>query len=300
MDHTLDSRQIRLHVVLARTLNMSLAATELGLTPSGVSHCLKALEHDLGCRLFERRARGLHLTEAGAQFLEEAREIMGRMEAARELVRGWTDASTGRLRIAASGTACRFILAPALREFRESFPAYSIQLQSPSSPAVADLVLATDPSPDPAMEGVPIGEDDLLFFAHPLHPWVVQRKVDREDLAQRKLILPERGSSTFIRIQDYFREENIRLESFIEVADESALEELIRLDVGVGILPRWVAAEAVRRGHLVGLPLGRRRLKRHWTVVHRRARRLSLAENLLVGLCRSVLTELAPGPFSEG
>ena len=48
MKITIDSQHLRVFVTIARTLNMGRAAEELKLTPSAVSHCLKALETDLG------------------------------------------------------------------------------------------------------------------------------------------------------------------------------------------------------------------------------------------------------------
>ena len=47
---------------------------------------------------------------------------------------------------------------------------------------------------------------------------------------------------------------------------------------------------------LVALPLGRRKLKRRWGVLHWRGRRLSLAEETFVGLCESVAERIAHPP----
>jgi len=296
MNETLDGQQLRVHVILARTLNMAQAATELGLTASAISHCLKALEHDLGCALYERHRRGIALTEAGREFLPEAVRILEHMGSARRMVQQRAASAAGHLRVAASASACRSIVAPALREFRESFPSYTIQLQPLPSTTPTDLTVTADPDPDPGLDRLALGEDELQFFAHPLHPWVVGRKVDRANLALERLILPERGTPAHARIREYFDEEDIRLDAVLEVADEGAAQELIRLDVGVGILPRWVAADAVRLGELVGLPLGRRRLRRQWVVQFRRGRPLSLAETLLANLCRRVFHDLTPSP----
>ena len=60
----------------------------------------------------------------------------------------------------------------------------------------------------------------------------------------------------------------------------------------MGILPRWLATEDIEQGLLVALPLGRRRLKRHWGVLHVKTRKLSLAENLFINISRSVFRAL--------
>jgi DNA-binding transcriptional LysR family regulator len=70
---TIDSQHLRVYATLARTANLTRAAEELQMTPSGVSHCLKALEADLGCRLFDRNSRKFVLSQAGREFLGEGR-----------------------------------------------------------------------------------------------------------------------------------------------------------------------------------------------------------------------------------
>lgn len=301
MNPIIDSQQLRVFVTLARVLNMTRAAEALELTPSAVSHALKALETDLGCRLFERTSRQFALSQAGRRFLAEAEQILEQMKAARNGIHAWTDWRRGQLRIGASGTACQFILPPVLREFRESFPGFTIKIEQCSSRQAVtllaeeqlDLALGTETAGGAALEFNAIGEDDLQFFVHPLHPWAVKRKAQRDDIPHHKLILPEKSSNTYALIEAYFREENIRIQPFIEIANEQAIKEFVRLDLGVGILPRWLAADDVQAGRLVGLALGRRRLKRNWGILHTKTRKPSLAENLFVNICKKVFREIA-------
>lgn len=303
MKSTLDSRQLQVFANLARTTNMSRSAAELGLTPSALSHALKSLETDLGCRLFERDSRRFVLTEAGGEFLPEARRILEQMQSARARVLEWRNWREGQLRIGASGTSCQLILPPTLREFRESFPDYTIKIEQCSSrEAMAllaegqlDLVLHTRPESVRQIEFISIGEDDLQFFANPLHPWAVKRKAVREEIPRTKLILPERGGNTYASIEAYFRREKIAIQPFIEIANEQAILEFIRLNMGVGVLPRWLASDAVEQGVLVALPLGRRRLRREWGIMCAKDRKPSLAENLFVSICRSVFRNLVGG-----
>jgi len=75
-------------------------------------------------------------------------------------------------------------------------------------------------------------------------------------------------------------------------ANEQAIKEFVQLDMGVGILPRWLVAEEIKQGLLVSLPLGRRRLKRRWGVLYSKKRKLSLADNLFINISRSVFRSL--------
>jgi LysR family transcriptional regulator, low CO2-responsive transcriptional regulator len=298
---TIDSQHLRVYVTLARTANMSRAAEELHMTPSGVSHCLKALEADLGCRLFDRNSRKFALSQVGREFLAEADRIIEQMKQVRGRIRTWSDWRQGQLMIGANGTACQFLLPPILREFRESFPGFIIKIEQCSSKHAItllmeeqlDLALLTEPADcSSAIDFNLIGEDDLQFIVNPLHPWAAKRQAQREDIPNLKLIMPERGGNTYALIESYFRGENLNIQPFIEIANEQAIKEFVRLDMGVGILPRWMVSEDLEQYLLVALPLGRRRVKRRWGVLHAKTRRLSMADNLFINISRSVFGSL--------
>lgn len=86
MTRPIDSRQLLAFVCAARRLSFTLAAEELHLTQSAISHAMRALEEDLGCLLFTRGRRKVQLTEAGERFFHEAENILGEMERARASV----------------------------------------------------------------------------------------------------------------------------------------------------------------------------------------------------------------------
>ncbi|HEV8540952.1 MAG TPA: LysR family transcriptional regulator [Verrucomicrobiae bacterium] len=302
MSTTLDGQHLRIFEALVRTTNMTRAAEELHMTPSGVSQGLKSLETDLGCRLFERSSRKFALTGAGREFLPDAKEILEGMKAARRKLRACAEVRQDHLSIGANGTACQFLLPPTLREFRESFPDFVIRIEQCSSKQAItmlieeqlDLILLTEPAEQPlSIAFYPIGEDDLQFITNPLHPWAVRRKAQRDDIPRHKLILPERGGNTYRLIEAYFRSENIRIQPCIEIANEQAVKEFVRLNLGIGILPRWLVSDELEQGLLAALPLGRKHLKRRWGVLYRKNRKLSLADDLLIRLSRNVFRALS-------
>jgi DNA-binding transcriptional LysR family regulator len=307
MNAIVDSNQLRVFVALARHTSMGKAAEELQMTVSGVSHCLKALETDLDCRLFDRNSRKFALSPSARELLPDAERILDQMIRLRSKAQAWNDWRKGQLIIGANGTACQFLLPPVLSEFRESFPDFTIRIEQCSSRQAAsmllenklDLALLTEPVTRAAgVEFSVIGQDDLQFIVRSLHPWAVKRKARSEEIPNCPLILPERDGDTYDLIESYFRAKNIQIRPFLEIANEQAVVEFLRLDLGVGILPRWVVAEQIERGLLAALPLGRRRLKRRWGVLHARTRKLTLADDLFIKIARNVLRALIEPPNS--
>jgi DNA-binding transcriptional LysR family regulator len=295
---TIDSQYLRVFCVLARHLNMSRAARELELTPSGISHCLKALESDLGCRLFERSSRKISLTPAGLEFRAEAEAILERMSNARSKLRSWVDWRRGGLRLGACNTACQYLLPLALREFRESFPAFTIQIRPCTAQqaldAIAeeqiDLALFVEPPRHGGVNFITIAEDELHFVVHPAHPWTKRRS--ERDVAKEKLILPERHNETYHLINQYFEQDGIRIKPFIEIGNEDAIKQFVRLNLGVGLLPRWITLSEIAQGTLSCVSLGRRRLRRRWGILHGGNRQLAFPESVFVNLCRNVAENL--------
>src|ERR1700754_1487668 len=79
----LDSRQLLTFAALARRSSFTLAARDISLTQSAVSHAIKALEKEVGCRLVDRTGKRVLLTQAGEQFLRHTEKILQEMEIAR-------------------------------------------------------------------------------------------------------------------------------------------------------------------------------------------------------------------------
>src|SRR6266550_5020162 len=125
----LDSRQIRTFCAVARAGSFTQAARELHLTQSAVSHSMKALESETGCRLLDRLGKKVILTQAGEQLLHHATKILQEMENAREALAHLGKWGRGRLRLGASTTACQHLIPPVLREFKESFPDHAISIE---------------------------------------------------------------------------------------------------------------------------------------------------------------------------
>jgi len=296
MNRPLDSRQLLAFAALARCQSFTRAAKELFLTQSAVSHTIKALETEVGSRLVDRAGRRVLLTQAGEQFLRHAEKILREMDAARSGLDSLSRWGHGRLRVGASTTACQYILPTVLREFKQSFPKSVITIE-PGDYArqvellqhnQIDLAFMLEPEGGGEFDFVPLFSDELRFVTSPLHEWVRLGRVVRDTLGSETLVLYNKSSYTFRLVSEYFREERLALGHFIELGSMDAIKELVKIGMGVGVLAPWMARAELESGALVDFPLGRRRLRRTWGVAHVRGRRLPLAEETFVGLCRSV------------
>jgi DNA-binding transcriptional LysR family regulator len=300
MSQPLDSRQLRAFTILARTGSFTDTARELHLTQSAISHAMRALEDDIGCRLLDRLGKSVVPTQAGEQLLGHAEKILREMEEARAELGRLGKWGTTRLRIGASTTACQYVLPAVLREFKESFPHCAIAINPGDTPEniealrnhQIDIAVSLEPHREAPLGFRHLFTDELQFLVSPLHPWARAGRVDREQITQQNYILYGKTSYTFHMIEDYFRREKIVLHAPLELGNMEAIKELVKLGLGVSILAPWTAREELREGSLVALPMGKRKLKRRWGVLYWHSRRLSLAEETFIGLCEAVTEKL--------
>lgn len=126
---------LRTFQVAANRLSFKLAAEELFVTPSAVSHQIKALEEQLGVVLFERGPRSLALTEAGRSYLQHVETIFARLERVTEQLQIRHGRSVVRLRT--PPFFATELLLPRLLSFLEAQPDTDIQIDTAAmSPAV--------------------------------------------------------------------------------------------------------------------------------------------------------------------
>ena len=295
MTQPLDTRQIRAFATLARRGSFTMAARELHLSQSAVSHSMKALETDLGCRLFDRMSKKVLLTQAGEQLLQHADKILLEMSAARESIQQLNKWGHGRLRVGASTTACQYILPEVLNEFKKSYPQAMIHVEPGDTrealellrTSQIDLAISLEPKRDDDFDFVPLFTDEMYFVMAPSHQWAQAGRVVREEISRQHYVLYNKNSFTFELVEEYFRGEDMVLNMVMEFGSMEAIKELVKLGLGVSILAPWIARKELETGELVSLPLGKRKLKRAWGILHWRGRRLTMAEETFINLCRA-------------
>lgn len=113
---------LRHAVVVAEVLNFHHAANVLGTTQSSVSARIKGLEDALGILLFERRHRGVRLTDAGRHFVAEVSAGIAQLDHAVRTAGARMDGTDGHLAIGLHSPIAGGFLADLRRRFRTSYP----------------------------------------------------------------------------------------------------------------------------------------------------------------------------------
>lgn len=127
-------RHLRYFVTVAEALNFRRAAEKLCVSQPALSKQIKDLEEQLGARLLNRNTGGVALTNAGTVLLEEAKDILERVEMAAMAVREAEAGRGGRLTIGSLGAISASFLPASLAAFRAKFPRVEVDLHEASMP----------------------------------------------------------------------------------------------------------------------------------------------------------------------
>jgi DNA-binding transcriptional LysR family regulator len=116
-------------VAVADLQGFAPAARKLGLSPSGVTRLIAALEERLGARLLQRTTRSVTLTDIGSRYLERARRILADVEEAEGSAQDERTRPSGRLVVSAPVGFGRLHVSPVMSAYLKRYPEVSAELR---------------------------------------------------------------------------------------------------------------------------------------------------------------------------
>jgi DNA-binding transcriptional LysR family regulator len=116
-------------VAVADLQGFAPAARKLGLSPSGVTRLIAALEERLGARLLQRTTRSVTLTDIGTRYLERARRILADVEEAEGSAQDERTRPSGRLVVSAPVGFGRLHVSPVMSAYLKRYPEVSAELR---------------------------------------------------------------------------------------------------------------------------------------------------------------------------
>ena len=149
----------------ARSGSMQSASVELFLTPSAISHQVKALETFIGAALFERKPGRLKLTSVGTAYQIDLRESLDLIEAA--TARASSRGETNHVTVHMFHSLAELWLVPMLKDFHDEYP--EMQISVISDPIAADFATGiADISV--VYDRIRSGDQDNLLFVDEIAP----------------------------------------------------------------------------------------------------------------------------------
>lgn len=256
---TIELHQLRLFVEVARRLGLTAAADHLGLPKSSVSKGLAALERSLGVRLVERSSRRVALTREGANLLNRAESILAEVDRLREQASDERERPEGLVRIAATPEFGRLYVSRVLPRLVSEHPRLKIAMRLDYE--AEDLL---DLRADFAFRIGKVGDDRLvaralagfrrILVASPsfLRDHAIEQPADlervpcvlfRDDVAAFPW--------TLHRVANPAETIQLMVSGNLAVRSFAAVMDAVIADLGVALVPDFVAAPAIAAGDAV-------------------------------------------------
>jgi LysR family transcriptional regulator for metE and metH len=292
---TLETRDLRLVRAIAEAGGLTRAGRLLALSQSAVSHQLKVLEARLGVRLFERRGRGVRMTDAGGRLLDLSREVLEPMARVEGELRGGSGDRTRTLRLASQCHSAYSWLPRIIGELGSRHPDVVLRIVAEATdPARAvvdgtiDLGLLVDrPKKVTGVQSWPLFDDELVAVLPADHALAARPFVDGRDLAGEMLILPDVSRAMRDHVRRRLLPHGGGFRRAMRVPLTEVIVELVRARHGVSVLPSWSVVGPVARREVTTVRLTRRGLGRKWFAASRRGSALEDAVATLVSLVRT-------------
>jgi len=272
----LETRQLLAFKTIVDAGGFTKAARQLHLTQSALSHQIKTLETQLGMQVFARIGKRVTLTQAGEVLLRYAIPVLRQLLEARQTLSQLQEPGHGRLRVSSATYSCYQILPFVVREFHTVYPQVELFVSAEYTNKAVEGLLGGDidlgvfvlPSSTEGLYVEQLCQDELVVIVAPSHPWARRQRIQWADLATQMLITYDRSSETYQKIQRELHDRGITIKETMEVRHGPAVMEMVKVGLGVAMVPRWVVRDDLQAGTLIPLSLGRGGMKRQWVIAN--------------------------------
>jgi LysR family transcriptional regulator of gallate degradation len=211
----MDHRQLEIFLVTAERLSLSRAAEALDITQPGLSKSLQRLQNELGTKLYQRRGRGIALTEAGRALFKHSRVIEAQMAQARSELSGIATGMVGHVRIGAGPSWLSRHLPDAISRIIARKPnvqfmvetSFPDRLMGRLRQGELDIVIGALPENrhDPDLRFQRLTRDVNRVAGRADHPLTRKRDRTLADFAAQSWILPGRQEQVRKRLERAFK-----------------------------------------------------------------------------------------------
>lgn len=290
-------KPLRAFCQVARLGSVSRAAEALYLSQPAVSLQLKALEREVGQRLFERSGRRLALTREGELLYELARPLVEGLDGLEAEFRqrlGGLDA--GELNVAAGSSTILYLLPKIVSSFRETHDHIHLSLHNVTGAGGLDLLrsdavdLAVGSMLDvPAdLDYVPVYRFEPMLITPPGHPLAEKPEIELADLSPHGLILPPQRLTTYRMVDLVFQQARVPYTVALEVGGWEVIKQYVAMGMGISIVTAICLTDADRE-RLAARSLAKFFPARSYGVVMRKGKFLSPQARAFVELIKPQL-----------
>jgi DNA-binding transcriptional LysR family regulator len=280
----MDFDQLNSFLEVAKHSSFSKAAERCFRTQPAISSQIRALEEEVGAKLFDRSGAKVTLTVAGKAFQTYADEALLALKSVKTSIAEMERTPRGEIVVGANEATCLYVLPEVFADFKRQYPKVSVSIQRAETAKTVESVIdqtvdfgvVSMPVKDGRLAALPIHQDELVLITTAAHPLAQLSHVRLDEIVKYPLVLPKLGR-TRDAIDDVFEEARLKPHVSMELDSSELLKRFIAAGVGVGFIARSNISDEVRAGTLVALSFVDPPMRRDLALVHRKDKTLSRA-----------------------
>lgn len=295
MTFELDTKALRYFVAVAAHRSYTLAAAHLRITQPAVTRQIQAIEREFGVQLFRRQGRHMLLTESGKVLLDQARDIIERIEAAGSLVKQGAGEPTGQLSIGAPTATGELLLPRIITRYRKLYPrvylhvvtGYTGDLVEMLASGKLDLALIVGEPAHGDLDMQHLRDMDLGFVAPPASalaedPIGDRAEITLDEAALLPLIFPSKAQTLRTAVERACRQVGVVPNIVMESDSLGISKALVKAGVGFMFLGSDGTRDEVATGELRHLTLTPPAIEWRLSLATRRSKAHSLATRKMI------------------
>lgn len=275
-------RQLKVFEAVSRNLSYTSAARELHLTQPAVSMQVKQLEEHVGLPLLQQIGKIIHLTEAGKEMYQYARNAARELNEMGEIIEQFKGLKKGRLEVTVATTANAFATRM-LSKFNKQYEGSTISLNVTNRERLLlqlaenekDIAIMGRPPDNAELVTEAFADNPLVVIAAPNHPLIAKQPIPLYMLQDQSFVVREQGSGTRTAMQRFFSEHDINVTLSMEMNENEAIKQAVQAGMGLGVVSTHTIELELETKRLVILDVEDFPIMRHWYLVHRKEKRLS-------------------------
>ncbi len=248
--------------------SFSKAAERLELSPPAVFAQIHQLETEVGEKLYERAGRKLVLTPAGRLLIEYCRRQILLHEEAMSAVRELSGVQRGSLYLGCGPHISVAIVPHLLRAYLAQHPNVELRLITGNDQSLfqdlysgkVDLILMNLPVEGAELVREPLWRYEMVFVVPPDDPAAGRATVSAAELSQRPFIFYQRSVVIEAAIRQFCVDVGFEPRVVMQNDQADSIKELVKLGLGISLLPLWSVSDDIKRGTLRMLRLSSRQL----------------------------------------
>ncbi|QRG08956.1 LysR family transcriptional regulator [Xanthobacter dioxanivorans] len=258
-------RHLSAFVAVAEELSFHRAAERLHLAQPAVSRTVRELEERIGVALLWRSTRVVRLTEAGRQFLVDAKALLGSVRKAEERAQLIASGTLATLRIGYTTINGHTFVADTVRDYLEQNPHVRVELTFQSAPRQRDMLLENQLDfafleysyQNPAIDSLAVARHRLHALMHPDHPLAARAELTLADLVEHHFVIGTQEEWPTMRaiIAAAFDRQGLTMPSGIEASSLTGILGLVTSGLAYTIfcgVPRFCGGEEICIRSLAG------------------------------------------------